>query len=541
MTDQPKRHPSTKSTDTVSKREHENVDPAQSDGGIDLLATSNYPEGTTRPGPEDSADLFDSLAMDERTNSQVADSRPSPENEDAWLDEDESGILSELDQSSVDTDDYTAEQEYPTQAEDHALEKLTKKIAQNFDQESAAEKASYSDLPTADFDHAVADNNLNPSLEFDLENSESNDSVLELPAELNTVSNSTAQYILDDNEELIEVSETLQDVISEEAGVAEAYADGVDNSVKSNQRAESDVMHKAPSQPSNTEVAQKIPAESSAASQQTSFDIQHVDGKRGVQSDASDTEAGVLTYDNMLEESDEMRWFTIGMPILLVIVIIIMGGYVYSLQSQINEIHLLLSSEEEDFFGDEQSNGSVVLNESTLAHVNARIDNLADSVAAIASRAPDQTEGGSSGAGGRFGMKSVNKDLAILAERVQDLEDKVLTRPLVLGKTSKTLRGGTAKQRSSIPKAVSRVTSITPEMRNKSGVWAVNLMSVTEKIDAERQLKGFRDKGVAAKIQPKTIAGKQWYRIQVTGFDTKQEAKDYAASVKAKLAWPASG
>ena len=60
-------------------------------------------------------------------------------------------------------------------------------------------------------------------------------------------------------------------------------------------------------------------------------------------------------------------------------------------------------------------------------------------------------------------------------------------------------------------------------------------MSVTSKADAERLLKGFKTKGVIAEIQPKTISGKQWYRIQVRGFDTKREAKGYAASVKAKL------
>ena len=590
MADQPKRHSSNKSTDTISKREPENIDPGvdetgadedaefvqdkgfaatsdsttkadvaatlesadfidsrnefdttaaeedepvQSDDGIDLLATSNYPEGTTRPSPEDSADLFDSLALDERSITQGPDSRPSSQNESAWITEDESDSVAEPLQSSSDMDKTTAEQEHPTPEAGHSFEKYTENIAQNFNQESAAEIVGQPDSPADTIDHVLADDEVNYSREFAAENSEANDSA-PLSAELHNTSTSTSQDFTDDLEDA-PVSELLQESISEEASVEKPYGNAVDNSVGSNQGAQSNDVYNPPSQHANGEGSRDIPAVGGEALHQTSVDIGHLDSDRSFRSDTSSTGVSALSYDNMLEESDEMRWFTIGMPILLVIVIIIMGGYVYSLQSQIDEIHVLLSSEDEDFFDDELSSDTVVLNESTLAHVNARIDNLADSVEAIA-RAPGPTGSGPSGAVGGEGMHSVNKDLAILAERVQSLEDKVSTRPLVLRKTSKTQTAGTAKPQTSAPKTVvNREMPKTPVIRNKTGIWAVNLMSVTEKVDAERQLKGFRDKGVAAEIQPKTISGKQWYRIQVTGFDSKQEAKKYAASVKAKL------
>ena len=67
-----------------------------------------------------------------------------------------------------------------------------------------------------------------------------------------------------------------------------------------------------------------------------------------------------------------------------------------------------------------------------------------------------------------------------------------------------------------------------------SGTWAVNLVSLSSRNTAERELSALRQAGIKAELQQVTIRGKQWFRLRVTGFDSKDAAGRYAQQVRGK-------
>ncbi|GEM_PF-2125250 len=514
-------------------------DPVRPDteSGVDLLAVSTYPDGSTRLGPEDSAELFDSLVSDERSDADSGDVVSEDRGDDYELEPetdfstDQSTSLSdELHSDIVEANSASqVNHDFSDELNDHEVvadsENVQDKGSEWADESSdllpegiGADSTELEELGGQNFEESLG------TLERKMQADEDNE----------------AGYadLVDDVGENIQLSETHLKTGS----VDESMAAGSEFNRDSNGAvaqaygwAEVDELEDDSGSDDNSEDIQDDPFEASGSGYSEPEDKEQGSGQRQSQAGAPTAQASVLTYDNMLEEDEQMRWFTIGIPILLVAIIIIMGGYVYSLQSQIDEIHTLMSAEDDDFFNEDGEDGAGQVDGSALAHVNSRIDNLAASVEAIANQSGISDAQGTGESSPSNGLVNVNKDLAILAERLGNVEQKLSSQKSVPQMAIKPKARANSKPKPTKPVVTANKSKSSNSAAGKTGIWSVNLMSVTEKSDADKQLKGFRQKGVAAEIQPKMISGKQWYRVQVTGFESKKEAREYAGQVKNKL------
>jgi cell division septation protein DedD len=70
---------------------------------------------------------------------------------------------------------------------------------------------------------------------------------------------------------------------------------------------------------------------------------------------------------------------------------------------------------------------------------------------------------------------------------------------------------------------------------DKDGPWIINLVSSPSKANADRLAKKARSRDIQTEQQQVTVNGKQYWRVQVTGFSTKDEAMTYADTVREKL------
>ena len=505
-------------------------DPVKLDteSGVDLLAASTYPDGSMRLGPEDSADLFDSLVSDARSDSNTGEI--ASEDRDDDYDYIPEGELS-AEQSPDPADESQAEivrDNRANQLDDDFFDKLgDDEIIVNLD--VAQDKNSERDDESSDIpSEGVAAGS------EDMENIGDN----KFESSPSTVDRTPQAEWMDDKGENVDSTEAQIEsgIDGDSTDIGPEFSRGSNSAVaQAYGWAEVDELEDNYGPGDVSEEIQDNPIETGGSGNSALEDNERASGLRQSQSGTSTAQASVLTYDNMLEEDEQMRWFTIGIPIILVAIIIIMGGYVYSLQSQIDEIHSLMSAEEDDFFAEDGDDSVAQVDDSTLAHVNSRIDNLAASVEAIANRSESSGSQISGEASPKNELANVNKDLAILAERLSNVEQKLsllksAPQPAIKAKSRTKTQTKPVKPAIAVDK-----TKSSSSAAGKTGTWSVNLMSVTEKSDADKQLKGFRQKGVAAEIQPKMISGKQWYRVQVTGFESKKEAREYAAQVKNKL------
>lgn len=69
----------------------------------------------------------------------------------------------------------------------------------------------------------------------------------------------------------------------------------------------------------------------------------------------------------------------------------------------------------------------------------------------------------------------------------------------------------------------------------QDGPWVINLVSSRSKADADRFTKKARSRDIQTDQQQVTVKGKQYWRVQITGFSTAGEARAYADSAKEKL------
>ena len=72
------------------------------------------------------------------------------------------------------------------------------------------------------------------------------------------------------------------------------------------------------------------------------------------------------------------------------------------------------------------------------------------------------------------------------------------------------------------------------EVRNK-GPWVINLVSTSSKIDAARLAKKALSKNIQTEQQQITVKGTQYWRVQITGFSTADDARAYADTAKEQL------
>lgn len=68
-----------------------------------------------------------------------------------------------------------------------------------------------------------------------------------------------------------------------------------------------------------------------------------------------------------------------------------------------------------------------------------------------------------------------------------------------------------------------------------SATWVITLASLPDKVAADRFLADMQSQGISAEQNPATVNGRQYWRMQVTGFDTVEDARAHADRLKDRL------
>lgn len=131
-------------------------------------------------------------------------------------------------------------------------------------------------------------------------------------------------------------------------------------------------------------------------------------------------------------------------------------------------------------------------------------------------------------------------DNEIVADTVSGLD---MLPPPAAGKTdtltaTETVNSDTATAGGFQPASIAATLGgeIRPaESKRNSRLWAINLASLREKADAQRFLEEANAKGIFLEINQCTVNEKNYWRVQVTGFSSADEAKARASYVQAKL------
>lgn len=77
--------------------------------------------------------------------------------------------------------------------------------------------------------------------------------------------------------------------------------------------------------------------------------------------------------------------------------------------------------------------------------------------------------------------------------------------------------------------------AVTRPVTSSSGPWAINLMSSRDRADVETAAARARARNIQVDLSSATIKGKQYWRLQVTGFPSLAAAKSAATGIKKKL------
>lgn len=103
--------------------------------------------------------------------------------------------------------------------------------------------------------------------------------------------------------------------------------------------------------------------------------------------------------------------------------------------------------------------------------------------------------------------------------------------PVKVAQTSKreTLSTAPSKPRESV---VSKQPAASKPLNRP---WTINLISSPDKTYAVRFSDSAQSKGISTKLQEVTVKGTRYWRVQINGFSTQDEAKAYADTIKGKL------
>ena len=111
--------------------------------------------------------------------------------------------------------------------------------------------------------------------------------------------------------------------------------------------------------------------------------------------------------------------------------------------------------------------------------------------------------------------------------------------PAKLGSTSKIEQPGPAKLGSTSGDVESEVVKESGKAAvaapTGSGPWIINLLSSRKKLDTDRLAKIAATHGIPVVQNRAIVKGKEYWRLQVTGFGNATEAKNYAIPIKKKL------
>ncbi len=142
-----------------------------------------------------------------------------------------------------------------------------------------------------------------------------------------------------------------------------------------------------------------------------------------------------------------------------------------------------------------------------LAALNTRVESLASSFAALEVRLTQNVDHSPT-----LSTTSTTSTTAILASAPQSASDKPASGSLI--KSTPPTR---------------------PESSSSGGPWVVNLVSLYDKAAAIRFTEKARTRGIHAEPHQVDVKGKQTWRVQVSGFSTRDEASAYGDTSKQKL------
>jgi cell division septation protein DedD len=71
--------------------------------------------------------------------------------------------------------------------------------------------------------------------------------------------------------------------------------------------------------------------------------------------------------------------------------------------------------------------------------------------------------------------------------------------------------------------------------RDNNAPWVINLVSTTNKAEADRFAENALSRGIQTVQQQITLKGRQYWRVQIAGFSTKEDASAYADTAREKL------
>jgi len=94
----------------------------------------------------------------------------------------------------------------------------------------------------------------------------------------------------------------------------------------------------------------------------------------------------------------------------------------------------------------------------------------------------------------------------------------------------------TATSKAAVMEDQEPVTKAQPAVSvDKNGPWVINLVSTSNKADADRLAKKALSRDIQTEQQQITVKGTQYWRVQIIGFSTKEQANAYADIAKEKL------
>ena len=103
---------------------------------------------------------------------------------------------------------------------------------------------------------------------------------------------------------------------------------------------------------------------------------------------------------------------------------------------------------------------------------------------------------------------------------------------------SNTINSGTTIGNDLQTKSMQPTVDVKMQSQKKnrdSGTWVLNLISFQREVDAERFAIKANSKGVAAEINQVTVKGMKYWRVQVPGFSSADEASTKGSEVQNKL------
>jgi cell division septation protein DedD len=108
-----------------------------------------------------------------------------------------------------------------------------------------------------------------------------------------------------------------------------------------------------------------------------------------------------------------------------------------------------------------------------------------------------------------------------------------------MAKAPRLSSGGITSDSSVTPAAMEHqppVTNNEPDIKtSKDGPWVINLVSTSRKADADRLTKKALSKDIPTEQQQITVKGTQYWRVQITGFSTADDARVFADTAKEQL------